>query len=757
MDSMIGTVVAFKEVVEIVKPSLENLEVKVMKTVSWMLSVATITIILLTSQTTALSYDVTDALYFEEVAANYKLTDSEIRILKDQGFVVITDPKRKFQSFGAVFMDVFKRDLPVFVTTDAILHAVHLAFDEMLQMAEEQYLYQMLYDMLAAMHQQLPEMAAPDYVKDDVDLYLSVARGLLDWKGQSFSKRNQDAQVKDILTKVRSHKVQDVALYGTTRTTDFSQFIPRGHYTASGALERYFMTMMWLGREDLGFLLSNQRQMMDAFLMLQLFEQSKQWSDYQKIVDFVSYMIGKPDNPTLGDLRTACEASSVHDVAQIAEEETHSAIVDQLVAQDAIGGRISSNVRLGGTVPPVCLMVFGQRFVLDSYVMSEVTYDRIPAPRTMPSPLDVMYVMGNDTAKPLLKEELNSYSYEQQLDQLRQDTDALDEDFWGATAYHQWLQTLRTLHQPLPETAPKSMKTRGWSLEKLNTQLASWAQLRHDTILYVKQSYAAILCEYPFGYIEPYSEFYQELVEFYEATQKAYHSLGIRDYDWYFTSSMETLQTLHEMVRKEIACEPFTDDEVSFLQRTIKQPQGNGYGTPSPSGWYAELCFLMELSTDWKPCVADVHTDPNAGSVLEVAVGDVELIIIVADNEDDKVTYVGPVFTYYEFTHPLNDRMTDEQGKSFNRKNPTPSTMGYGVSGRTRFRYCERRRQRHDDARATRSNSCRRTQWQGWNCMGKCKKWYGKQWYNSPIIWPGTELSQSLQPGNVDPLSTGKR
>ena len=672
-----------------------------MRKIYWILSVAIVITIPLISQTTALSDDVTDALYFEEVAANYKLMAAEINCLKNQGFVVITDPNRRFRSFGQVFMDVFKRDLPVFITTDAILHAVHLAFDEMLQMAEERYLYPMLYDMLAAMHRQLLLMSAPDDVKDDMDLYISVARSLLVGKGikipddqwplppsirdngKPFSLRGQEAQVREILAKIETREMHKFALYGMERRADFSQFIPRGHYTVSEDLIRYFMTMMWLGREDLGFLLSKkdpelgdpapyQRQMMGAVLILQLLEQSKQWPNYRKIVEFVSYMIGEPDNPALDDLQTACEALSVDDVAQISDVATYSAIYDELIAQDAIRGRISSNVRLDTESPPVYLMVLGQRFVLDSFVMSEVVYDRIPAKRTMPSPLDVMYVLGNDTAKPLLKEELLRHGYEQKLDQLRQDADALGEDFWGATAYHQWLTTLRTLHHEAPEAAPRFMKGQGWRLEKLNTQLASWAQLRHDTILYVKQSYSALACEYPYGYVEPYLEFYEELAKFYEATQKAYHSLGIRDYDWYFTGSMEALQTLHEMVRKEMACLPFTDDEVSFLQRTIKQPKGNGYGTPSPSGWYAELCFRMELSTEWKPCVADVHTDPNTRSVLEVAVGDVELIIIVADNEDDKVTYVGPAFTYYEFTQPMNGRMTDEQWKEHLSRNDIP-------------------------------------------------------------------------------------
>ena len=41
-------------------------------------------------------------------------------------------------------------------------------------------------------------------------------------------------------------------------------------------------------------------------------------------------------------------------------------------------------------------------------------------------------------------------------------------------------------------------------MKTLTTQLASWTHLRHDTLLYVKQSYSArTACVYPAGYVEP--------------------------------------------------------------------------------------------------------------------------------------------------------------------------------------------------------------------------------------------------------------
>src|SRR5512141_744829 len=56
------------------------------------------------------------------------------------------------------------------------------------------------------------------------------------------------------------------------------------------------------------------------------------------------------------------------------------------------------------------------------------------------------------------------------------------------------------------------MRARAWAMKTLNTQLASWTQLRHDTILYAKQSYTReALCSYPAGYVEPRVAFWQRL------------------------------------------------------------------------------------------------------------------------------------------------------------------------------------------------------------------------------------------------------
>jgi hypothetical protein len=73
-----------------------------------------------------------------------------------------------------------------------------------------------------------------------------------------------------------------------------------------------------------------------------------------------------------------------------------------------------------------------------------------------------------------------------------------------------WLAALRELSPPTTDSRfPESMRTRAWAMKGVNTQMAFWTPLRHDTILYFKQSYTeTYLCSYPYGFVEPIPAFW---------------------------------------------------------------------------------------------------------------------------------------------------------------------------------------------------------------------------------------------------------
>ena len=57
-----------------------------------------------------------------------------------------------------------------------------------------------------------------------------------------------------------------------------------------------------------------------------------------------------------------------------------------------------------------------------------------------------------------------------------------------------------------------------------------------------------------------------------------------------------------------------------------------------------------------------MHTDQNSGKVLEEGTGYVDLGVFVYVQPDGQlVAGAGPVLSYYEFKHPMADRLTDEK------------------------------------------------------------------------------------------------
>ena len=313
---------------------------------------------------------------------------------------------------------------------------------------------------------------------------------------------------------------------------------------------------------------------------------------------------------------------------------------------------------------PALFQLFGQRFVIDSFVLSRVVADSVKGDRDMPSGLDVMAALGADEAVRLLRPELEKHGYAASLLAARTLFDERPPAARTATAYDAWLDALAQLSRPPAAGAvPQVMRTPAWRRKALQTQLASWSELRHDTILYVKQSYSGhIICDYPAGYVEPYPEAFARVAVLAEELGRRLGKLGaasehVKTFLGTFAARARDLQRLAE---KELAGKPFTADERKFVKDAIHvKTTSYGCGPPSKtySGWYPTLIY-SGVPDSWEPTIADVHTSAEHG-VLEVGVGNVDFLVVAVDNGRDRAAYVGPVYSYYEFAS--GSRLTDQE------------------------------------------------------------------------------------------------
>ena len=93
---------------------------------------------------------------------------------------------------------------------------------------------------------------------------------------------------------------------------------------------------------------------------------------------------------------------------------------------------------------PELFQLFGQRFVLDSFVLSKVVFDSITfegkkQERMMPTGLDVMAALGDDEAVILLEPEIDKYKYAANLLAARTLVEEQPPAIWNATLYNVWL------------------------------------------------------------------------------------------------------------------------------------------------------------------------------------------------------------------------------------------------------------------------------------------------------------------------------
>ena len=680
---------------------------------------------------TEFSFDPLTAKHFDHIKTKLKLTEQEIQLYRKNGFVSVDHNQR--YSFGSAYYQIYSGHLPVFVTSDSILHALHRSFDDLLAELEVSEILPRLKSILKATHDSLGGMEQSNQLAEnfqDVDLYLCVARNLLASspvshlqnmnRGPEFtvpSKFGQDAKVKAVLKSIAAGKVQvpgydQTLIYGGERPIDYSQFKPRGHYTKSEQLRSYFRCMMWLSRSDCGWFIQPVdpvtkikndpiRELKNSCLLAISMRDAGQNANFSAINRVLSHFASQEDNLSADTLNALLVQHRIRDITDLNDDQRLANVFAQIGEQGLGVQLIRSQAIFADNVPhtvkpPSVFQLFGQKFVIDSFVLSNVVYDSIvfenrKIKRFMPTGLDVMAALGNDEAFKLLEPEIRNYNYASNLWSATQFVESCSPGFWQRDAYNIWLDSIRELDQDVTDhpNMPEVMKAEAWQRKQLQTQLASWAELRHDMVLYAKQSYTAVPgCEYPDGYVEPYPSFYRKLRCFAEKlrdslldihktsnrevimqqlqTGLAPNKLKEKRITW-VARTIEILTELEAIAEAELQKKELTDEQVKFIQYTIDArgslPLGSGT-IPRFDGWYCDLFYNRDDARMWEPSVIDVHTFPSPFGkpiVLEVGVGNVNLGVIAVDCDGSATAYVAPLYSYYEFEHPANDRLTDQQ------------------------------------------------------------------------------------------------
>ncbi|OYT33807.1 MAG: hypothetical protein B6U87_02925 [Candidatus Aenigmarchaeota archaeon ex4484_52] len=307
----------------------------------------------------------------------------------------------------------------------------------------------------------------------------------------------------------------------------------------------------------------------------------------------------------------------------------------------------------------------------------------------MPMGLDVMSALGSIKADEIIaRKNISGFcDYDIKNQEMKTLVNSYDTTKWTENLYNSWLWMIQPIIKEKPNGYPNWMRTDIWKNKDLITALSSWAQLRHDTILYVKQSYTRAMmigttsvdtmeAKY-YGYVEPNPELFARAKFITEFLIKGLEEQDCMtdDIKYALEQSKNMMARLQEISQKELEGKALTEDDYNYIKNidarfnNIIEKLASALTIETnkkPSGFVETRKKLEGKDDAFKTTIiADVHTETNTKKVLEVGTGKIDWVLVAHKSKDGRVGIaVGPVFSYYEFPWPMDDRLTDEKWRN---------------------------------------------------------------------------------------------
>jgi hypothetical protein len=625
-------------------------------------------------------------------ADRFNFSDPVKALLAKNGFAAIPSNANQLT-------DIYRNSpVPPFVTTDMAFHAFHKVYDYMLRIAEYKQFYGQLDTMLHGMMTGITPLLTTT-ANDSLKLAITRAAALLDVA---------HTLLTDTITFVNNPAVRAMVVAETSLVyqhagfahsnvvpdlqEDFSQYVPRGHYTIAPRLEHYFRAMMYLGRMNLRLVTAPPTppdprivriETMQALVVCRLLATSSVgttadstlWTD---IYDPTSFLVGRSDDLNFRQYKAQLDSRMGPQLLTGDINQFYTKL-DAIIffLRQLPEPQILSGLSNDGSIEQG-FRVMGQRFVPDSYILGQMVYPHVGTitnPRLFPRGLDILAVLGSMRARQYLIQlyhESNYANYTKQLDSLTLLFSVFPSSTWAKNVYWSWMYAIAPLLDVPGNGFPSFMTSVAWADKTLTTASGSWVELRHDTILYAKQSYTGTvgICDEPpipisQGYVEPNPEVFGRL-----SSMASYMRMGLTKAGMSSLLPMDKLTNLSsfctalqgiavtELQGGDVSLKQYADIELAY--HTVATIEDfSQYPIPPSSGYVSPSAGDSTMAV-----IADVHTDPYTQQVLEVGVGRPMRLFVVAPVEGRLQICQGAMFSYYEFTQPMNNRLTDEQWRA---------------------------------------------------------------------------------------------
>lgn len=637
-------------------------------------------------QPTLKPYNVASDLSNLENRKRFEFSEAAQECLIKNNFVVV--PYNYSEFYPLYEQNRYDGVVPNLITTDSMLHNYHLYFDYLLKTVEQEKLLPELKKLNQGMLQASREQYA--YLKEGAwrnaaarnMAFFSVASQLIEPNTTIPEEVRKEVQAE--LKLIKNHQqtaISPVMNLGSqvdsidSLQEDYTQYIPRGHYTRSEALKSYFQAMMWCGR--MTFRASNEDETRSAALMTIALRNAANSSSWSKIYSTINFFVGRNDDPGYFEYSELMDKKygSKLTLKELTSNQTKwRAFVK--AAADIKGPAINSIPIFDAAIQPdrekaiKGFRFMGQRYTMDADIFQRLIYREVGENsqgerRNLPKGLDIPAAMGSTEARSILKDmgEEEYANYSANMSRMQKYVASLPPETWHQNLYWGWLNTLQPLLGEAPNGYPSFMCNQAWNRKSLSTYLSSWTELKHDTVLYAKQVYAEAggggeAQDDDRGYVEPNPRLYARLAALVGLTRDGLQNRGLLS-----QNDAENLQRLQKLAlnlkiisEKELKGQSLTNAEYELIR---------SYGVQLEHFWLEALRDQDKKNSNQllvdNPAmlISDVATAP--GTVLEEATGHIQTIYAVVPVEGKLRIARGGVYSYYEFTWPAADRLTDDK------------------------------------------------------------------------------------------------
>jgi hypothetical protein len=618
----------------------------------------------------------------DDVARRFALSKAERDALAKDGFVV---PARlAFPSYAAAFHEIHESEMPLWVSVDAVLHAVFRGSDSVVAELEKTRLAPMLERTLDAMRCALPEIAGsyPQETARDLDVYVTVARSLLTDKDEAPAFEADAPKVAELVKAAKGAAgMTVVSLFGRDRRVDFTQYTPRGHYAGTNTeLIPYFRAMMWLTRLELN-LVSRSSRSSAATEIADPEETPREAVDAMALADLAA-RAGVMDNVRALERTFAAFAGKREDVsldalAELRRKAGVLALTEPRAFERfkvALGDGFQRTTKLhympeGSLVLPAITTLLGPRVVADTEATQLLVTPNV-ASRHFVGAADVGYILGHDRAKAYLAADLARFpDLEPRLAEARARASAPSPGR-GEDLYALWYRAVLGLADRPAGATPSFMSTEAFADLRLASAVAAYGQLRHANMLFAGQGYDEGGCEIPDAYVEPAPAVYDALVAYAERGAAAVGAVDPRDEartKAYFESLAGVLRVLSAISRDELSGRPLGEEARRFLAMVVEMRPGSSAGPPTFTGWYFDMFPTRQDALAEADFIADFFTSGHEGKVAYVGAAAPRLGVFVVDAGGAPRVMVGPVARAYEHVGPLAKRENDASARKLDK------------------------------------------------------------------------------------------